>query len=308
MKRVLVIGGDFTEDVLSKYRPADVELEVLPLQSLICGWDGNKLLLRHATGKSLHHYDAVYLSGWGKAASIARFIAFYFAQHGIPAFNVQLFDTWPVTKVAELCRLPAAGVNHPRTVCTQETRNFPLLVQWANRELKFQLPLVVKAIGGARGESNFWVRSHEDTVTLNPELVYLVQEFIPNNGDYRILIIDGQPAVAIFRQRQSPDTHLNNTSQGSKATIVPLHEVDPRILDISVRAAHAMNRTELAGVDVVVHAETNVPYVLEVNLCPDITAGLPEETNVKAKVTAVFDALKQRMTRKREYPRAEPSL
>jgi glutathione synthase/RimK-type ligase-like ATP-grasp enzyme len=292
--RILILGDPQNEAVVRRHWPDGHDIDVLPLTGLFAGWDGERLfVIRSDSLRPLTDYDAVWLLGWGTYSSMARLVAFYLVQNGVPSLNTELFDTWPVTKVAELCRLTAAGIAHPKTVCTQLSENIPRLATWAQAALGFELPVIVKAVGGARGETNFRVLPGGELVLPDRWRMYLIQEFIPNDGDWRIVVINGRAVTAIRRKRADDSTHLNNTSAGGTATVVDLDAVDPTVLDLAVRAARVMGRSQLGGVDLVTHAGTGRHYVLEVNLCPDLVRGAADESDVAVKLRATFDALEQ---------------
>jgi len=87
-----------------------------------------------------------------------------------------------------------------------------------------------------------------------------------------VLVVGGVIRLVIERRRKDNSTHLNNTSQGAQAKLIALADVSPEIKETALRAANIMNR-EIAGVDIMEHADTKVPYVLEVNASPQIASG-----------------------------------
>jgi glutathione synthase/RimK-type ligase-like ATP-grasp enzyme len=291
--KILMIAGSQSEAALRRHLPHDHAYYFVPITGLVAGWDGASLkIIRLDDGHPLDGYDAVYLHHWGRYESMARCVAFYTRFTNTPALNVQLLDTWPVTKISELCRLTAAGVPHPRTFFTPQCENLPSAWRRFRDVFDVKFPVVVKAIGASRGKFNFKADSEEELLPLDRRWTYLVQEYVPNDGDYRILVVGGRPAVAIRRERQSDRTHLNNTAAGGTTALVALDSLDPHWLDIAVEAAKAMGRESFSGVDLLIDSVTQQPYVLEVNLCPDLVNGAEIES-VTAKVQAVVAELQR---------------
>ena len=154
----------------------------------------------------------------------------------------------------------------------------------------FQPPFIVKEDTGRKGRNNFLVHSREavaDTMNARPEVTFIVQKFIPNDGDYRLVTFNGQVRLAILR-KGAEDSHLNNISQQGTATLVPLAELDPAIAKLAIQAA-ALDKLQIAGVDVIVDKRTKTPYILEVNRAPQIGTG----AFIDEKLTAYADALQE---------------
>ncbi len=127
---------------------------------------------------------------------------------------------------------------------------------------------------GYKGELNFVVSDSQQMQAImeaNPGRRFLLQEFIPNDSDLRILIFNFQP-VLVIRRYGDGSSHMNNTSQGGSAEIIPLEQVNEKILDDSVRAARA-EKLEVAGVDIIINSDTGEHYILEVNQAPQISSG-----------------------------------
>jgi ribosomal protein S6--L-glutamate ligase/gamma-F420-2:alpha-L-glutamate ligase len=161
-------------------------------------------------------------------------------------------------------------------------------------KLPFTFPFIAKSTNGSMGSNNWLIKSNEDleqAMIEAPDSLFVLQEFIPNNFDYRILVFGGIPRMVIKRSRQSNDTHVNNTSKGGDGMFVDLKDMDPEVLDIAIKAAEAVGRTELGGVDIVINSETGRPYVLEVNKSPQIETG----SNVQRKLDVFSDYVMERI-------------
>lgn len=139
----------------------------------------------------------------------------------------------------------------------------------------FPWPLVLKDNAGKKGRNNYLVHDATELrklITEQPELRFVMQSFIPNDGDYRILVLNGKPRMAILRKAGANGGHLNNTSQGGTAEDVPLGQLPKAVLDIAVKAAK-LEHLAVAGVDIIIDKRDGKPYILEANRSPQIATG-----------------------------------
>jgi glutathione synthase/RimK-type ligase-like ATP-grasp enzyme len=138
------------------------------------------------------------------------------------------------------------------------------------------------------GANNWFVHDFDEfsrIVALPHEQLFVVQQYIPNDCDYRVLVFGGEVKAVMRRSRQSDDTHVNNTSAGGQGDMVALSDFPGEWQTIALKAAAAVNRSDLAGVDIIVDTETGKPYVLEVNKSPQIETG----SNIDAKTSIFVD-------------------
>ncbi len=137
---------------------------------------------------------------------------------------------------------------------------------------------VLKSVQGTKGKDNYLVHSEKELrriITDNQDINFILQEFIPNDGDYRIIVTDYEPKLAIFRSASGKDFR-NNTSVGGEAKLIPLDEVDPKILELAITSAKAL-QIKIAGADIL-PAKNGDYTVLEVNRTPQLVTGaFPEE-------------------------------
>ena len=95
----------------------------------------------------------------------------------------------------------------------------------------------------------------------------LIQEYVPNDYDMRVFILDGKFLVAI--KRSSTDGFYNNVSQGGKAEKIDITEEEKLIC---IKAA-SIAKLRLAGVDMV--RTEKGPLVFEVNKSPQLDIFTP---------------------------------
>jgi ribosomal protein S6--L-glutamate ligase len=94
---------------------------------------------------------------------------------------------------------------------------------------------------------------------------YLAQEYIKNDGDYRVIVMGNKVLGAMKRSRQVEGEFRNNFSRGGKVEVAWLSE---EAKALCVRAASACGLA-IAGVDLVFEDDNpNKPMFWEVNRGP----------------------------------------
>ena len=220
----------------------------------------------------LNSFDFVYFKSYFQDAEQAASIAEYLQEVNVPFVCSELKDYIPQTKLTQLARLARAGLPIPKSVFLPHEM---WLSHYEQVQRDLGSPFIFKAIDARGGNSNFLIdtrQAFEKVLSENQELIFVAQTFIANSSDLRVLIIDKQIQLVIRRQRKDNSTHLNNTSQGGNAEILPLHELAPESQAMALQAAALMKR-EIAGVDVMFEDGTGDPYILEVNASPQVATG-----------------------------------
>lgn len=298
MKQVILIGSKQTQgknDVVALGQAVQKQLTG-PVKLWTCFWEDlvfditmDRQQVTDAVSQlDLAQADLVLSVGWYKTVrqsfyrDIAFTLALYLKSRGVGFWNTEMVQQRSTTKLSCMMQLALAGIAVP---ATRFSLSADMILATTTK-----FPVVVKAIAASRGRHNYLVK---DQAELKQRLVsprpVLIQEFIANDADLRVICYGGEPALVVKRQRASQDTHLNNTSQGGNATLLPLAEVSPEILQQSRQICAIMKR-EMAGVDLLVApGGTNRVVCLEVNAIPQLTSG----SFVPQKAQALTAALQQ---------------
>ncbi len=107
-----------------------------------------------------------------------------------------------------------------------------------------------------------------------------------------MLVFGGEVKIVIKRSRIDDSTHVNNTSQGGLGELVDVASFPDDLKEIAVKAAKAVGRLDMSGVDIIIDNQTGKPYVLEVNKSPQIETG----SNVAIKTQVFVDYALKRIT------------
>lgn len=227
--------------------------------------------------RSLSAYDVLILRGhgFGYLVDIMGVMTLYAKKHSIKMVNeyAVIRDS---SKLLQNAHFNLNGMNIPRTLYV----NRGLLEQRGLSSWSF--PSVMKQVNGTHGNNNFIVKNWEDVRQIfvrEPVKRYILQEFIPNDGDYRLLL--GGDSMLAFRRMSVGGSHLNNTSQGGTAEIVDIEAEIPRLIIEQSKHISRQYGMTISGVDVIKSKETNEFYFLEVNMQPQLINGVfPEEKKV----------------------------
>lgn len=124
-------------------------------------------------------------------------------------------------------------------------------------------PVVLKGIG-ERGNAVWKIHSKKELSAkiMKKNDVYIIQKFLPNTSDIRILVYNQKVIGAI--ERSSADGFYNNISKGAVARQI---ELTPQEKKIAKKAAKTLD-LHFAGVDIIRTAQG--PYIIEVNKSPMI--------------------------------------
>lgn len=271
MDTVLILGGlgfDL-EDAQHLAKQESLKLVHAPMQNLRC-IIANEETRWKVIGVTLRHVNAIWVRGLftkelhrndtQQAALVADFLTYM--RKRFP--QIVIIDEWAfqkgsIDKLKQVQILAAARVTVPKSQ----------LAITVNQGYYFPFPVVVKPMFACDGKG---IERFEDTQAYrawaNSSRVYfpaLVQEWIPNDADYRVLIVGGRIVATVKRTREGGI--LNNPTRNVAQEIV---ELPSGALMLAQRAAQASG-LEIAGVDLIQHKETGEWYVLEVNQSPDLS-------------------------------------
>lgn len=246
----------------------DVIIENCEISELFFELDAESVAIYHPKKEyDIREFDLVIVRFVGEYLVEAHAVAVY-----CETFGIQYTDTY-------FNRLLLDKLSAQFALWFDGIRNWPRTMYGPVEEMKRRLPefgekAVLKDNKGSKGRLNFVVFSPEQLQLIideNPGIFFVLQEYIPNKGDLRVLVLD-EVASLVIRRTGNGSSHLNNTSQGGVAEIVSLNDIEPDILRMAERAAKLL-KLQVAGVDVMYDERTNEPYLLEVNNAPQISSG-----------------------------------
>lgn len=263
--------------------------------------DGTAEALDTVSGIDIGSAAFVYLKSWEAMPEEAAALANYLFYKG-----VNFIDSLPlgmgVSKLATMFRLWGHGVGMPHTVYVRRPDRLKHFLQ-QRTDLLLGDRFILKDIVGAKGKLNFLVSMPEalEIIDRHPEVQFVCQRFIENDGDYRVGIYAGAPGF-IIKRVGSGDSHLNNTSAGGRAEYLPVAGAPQALLDTALRASQAAE-LQVAGVDVIHDRQHDRWLVLEVNQGSQIVTGAFVDQNIAAFNQSMERLLKDTYAKPHKRPR-----
>lgn len=249
---------------------------------------GSFKVVESLTNKDLTEFDVVYFELWQKSPQQALAAARYLQSNNIPFFSEELASFAAVTKLGEYAVL--ANNNLP-IIDSYFTSNKEIKKLAKTNQLPYAYPFILKDIEGYGGNNNFLIHTEAELVQILADYSttsFVMQPFVSNNGDYRLLVLGGEIKVIIERKRDSNTSHLNNTSQGAEGNLVDIANFPKEIIDDALKATKLLKRPNFAGVDVIINKETGKHYILEVNQTPQIEEGAVVDKKIKAMLNYIY--------------------
>lgn len=271
----------------------DIKVDIVALKELVFDIGRDKTRV-HAPQKNidLDNYSLVVFRLWSSQAERAATCVRYLQARGIRYIDGCVPALGGAKYTCAMGRW-VAGLPFPRTIFATQK----LLSQFMQSKNALIYPCIAKAAGGKKGRDNYLVHSSQELeaiFTANPEVEFVLQEYIPNAGDYRFLVFGGKIACVI--KRQSESSHLHNTSQGAKADLIHHDEISETVKQDVLRSAE-IEQLDMAGVDVIFDKNSGQHYFLEVNRAPQITTGAFAGHKTQAFTEYLGEAANRRYTR-----------
>lgn len=238
-------------------------------------------------------YSFVYFKSWQSMPEEAASLAYFLEGAGIPYADTQARHEY-IAKTTNQMAMWSQGVSVPASIWGEPSslRNYVACI-------KLDYPIIVKAVHGQKGRDNYLVNTKEEALEIldTVDKPMMIQEFIPNDGDYRVGVYGSVARWAIYR-RSVGKSHLNNISAGGTAELVKVDDLPEGVAGIAEAAARSCD-LEISGVDVVVHRDTKKLYVFEANQGSQIVTGAFSDSNMQAFDTGLKKMLSDRRVKAR---------
>jgi hypothetical protein len=129
-------------------------------------------------------------------------------------------------------------------------------------------PVIFKQLGLSHGKGVERIASAPELYAKIQESdfdnhTHMLRKYLDKHRNFRIIVVDGEVVAAIEYYQPANDFRTNAAHDLTFAPLV-LSEIDPQILDMSIRAV--ANRSSLmGGVDILIDTD-NIPYIAEENV------------------------------------------
>jgi glutathione synthase/RimK-type ligase-like ATP-grasp enzyme len=285
----------FADEVRKDLNGEKFSLELWAISELSFLADGNNSKIwKRETGQDLKEFDLIVIRDAGKYKEFARSIAWYAKLNGTPIIDRVWQKSFSGSKLSYAFLRAVNEISSPATLSA--TSGIKLLNSYTKlkadselskeTKLKLDFPLICKAIDARKGNLNFLVKNRKElkevlSADYEKETFFILQEYIENDGDWRVLVIGGKVSLAIFRSGDKSKTHLNNSSKGAETKLKQAEEVPKSIAELAVRTA-VKEKLSVAGVDIVQNKLNGEIFILESNPSPQLQSGAFVAEKIKA--------------------------
>lgn len=159
-------------------------------------------------------------------------------------------------------------VSHNTSINTIPTWRFNSLTDWHQAVSKqvLSFPLIQKPRGGVLGIDVKLIRSPSDLADISNLSRYIWQPYIPNHGDYRVLVIGGL-AIGSMHRSAAKGRITNNISQGGTGSKVNDQALASTLESMSQQIQRAIP-LDIVGIDIIQSLSDKRFYFLELNIMP----------------------------------------
>lgn len=226
----------------------------------------------------LADFDGWYFRAVGSELEWSKLLSMYAKKYGVRVIDEYILNEGVLRRFKSVMswQLLNAAIPYPKS-------SFVNTLADLKEELeKWQFPLIVKlSSGGRHGMGTFFLKSMEDFIELKRKLNlraeeekkekgfsilrrgFLIQEFIENDGDYRVMTV-GYKCVGGFKRQPKVEKIIFNQSVGKS---LGLKKVPSDVAEIAEKAARILE-VEVAGTDLVRSKKDGKVYLIEVNEAP----------------------------------------
>jgi glutathione synthase/RimK-type ligase-like ATP-grasp enzyme len=265
-----------------------IQIEMASLSNMIfdISNDGCRVI-NSDSGVDVADYDFVIIRNVGKRIESGIALAHYLAMKGV-AFTDGYLETQGSSKLACSMLQRRYGISIPRTIFASRKK----LVEYVEGS-SLNYPIVLKSNHGKKGRDNYLVgtsRELAEKLSLQPDVQFIAQEYIDNDGYYRALVINNNISVVIKRSPKYEDSVLKNARSVAPARLVPLKEFDSKLRRDIIKAAK-LEHLQVAGIDIIFDRATLKWYFLEVNRAPQIDTGTFIDKKIAAYAKMIADVV-----------------
>lgn len=289
--------GGFAKRLLRLGDMPEAEYRTVALEDLtfVIGTEHQAAIYNVDGSQVFHDAAFVYFKSWEGMPEEAAMIVAYLQSKGIP-FEDQAVRHAGTDKASQTWKLWAAGVPVIPSIISSERPSKQIVEVTLGKA-----PYLLKPVHGEKGRGIQVAKTYAAIPADTRHVI--VQPFIANRGDFRVLTYGYTVRGALLRVAQA-GAIVNNTSQGATSEYVERHDLDAKLVDLAERAARIVEYA-IAGVDILPDQDGNY-YVLEVNQGSQIVTG----HHVFEKIAAFSEYMRERHTdryaRKKQPSKLQP--
>lgn len=252
-------------------RAADTTFTVSSFQNIELFLEKDTVRITVA-GKPIEHYSTIFPRKVGRNEGLAFILANHAKRHGTHFIDQFYEHADSRIKLVQMYLFATHGLSIPKTYYSAVYSD----AHMENALAFLSFPMIVKQCRTSKGAGVFLAQTREalrekidSLLAASPNQEILLQEFIPNTFEYRILVTGDRIGASEKKIRTDADEFRNNVHLGAREEFMPTAETPLPVQEAALLAARIAS-VQVAGVDVV-ETESGVPIIFEVNSCPAFT-------------------------------------
>jgi glutathione synthase/RimK-type ligase-like ATP-grasp enzyme len=273
-KQVLVLPSPNKIKKIEEKLPENVEIVKGSFSNIEFRFN-HKLRILHK-GKDLKTFDFIWLTSLFNTRGISHAISAYLDYHEVAHTRINYGRG--TSKIVDLTKAELNGIPIPNTFFQTNSETIEKKLDVIIKLCHF--PLIIKDTKGCRGRNSCLVHTKKELVDSIKEFPshkhFILQEFIPNDFDWGLLVANGK-VLAAEKSFRKEGEFRNNACFGAKENFIDSSKVSKELKNIAIKMSRIL-KLEWGRADIVIDKYTKEPYLLEFNRFPGMTAGSPEES------------------------------
>lgn len=234
-------------------------------------------------GTCLKDYDFVFFGHISKFTSICKIIVNYLEKFDVSYLKYGSYLEYD-NKAYEFHLLDSLGYPYIPSVMTSKLTNRIINIV----EKNFGYPVIVKNVTANRGTGVWKIENLKELIKIfrfgmsSSGRLMLIQKYIPNDGDFRVITIKNKVKLVIKKKRINKDEFRSNVARGGKAVKATLPD---KIIEMCEEISTKFDG-DIIGFDIIQDMETGKYYVMEANSAPRFpTSSVISEVDVPGIIT-----------------------
>lgn len=271
MKKILVLPTFCNLDEVIATMSENVDITGGRFNNLEFRFHDNTLTLLHA-GEDMKNFAAVWLSAPWSRKDQAYAVRQYLEDSDTTCTYVEK----GTSKLTDQVLFAKYNINSPNTFFTGNTDLTDCIIEGIEATCGY--PLIIKDVRGTRGKHSMYVENRQELIEKNSLLPqnkrYLYQQFIENDYDWGIFVVNGRIVSAEKSYRQSGEFR-NHAYIGAEEVFIDVNEIPENVQTMALQAAAVLD-LNWSRSDIVIDKNTHIPYLMEVNRSPRLSSETTE--------------------------------
>ncbi len=232
-------------------------------------------------GRDIKTFSLVWLSSYWATRDLATTVKLYLDSFNIPNTYVEQ----STSKLTDNMNFVLNDIPSPDTYYIESTN---VIAHVKDIEATCGYPMIVKDTKGCHGVGSVFINSRKELIDClksnSQKKKFLFQKYILNEYDWGVLVANNK-VVSAERSYAQNGEFRNNV--GAIEKFIDLNEVPEEIKDLAIKAGSTLGLSWSRS-DIIIEKGTGLPFLLEVNRFPGITA---DSTEVNGAATFINNYL-----------------